>query len=75
MDEAVLKILGARIRARRKAFAWSQEELAGRADIDRTYISGVERGVRNLTFTVLCQICRALDCDVAELTAGIPGRS
>lgn len=74
MDKAVLHPLGARIRARRKAFAWSQEELADRADIDRTYISGVERGVRNLTFTVLCQICRALDCDVAELTAGIPGR-
>lgn len=70
--EPALKMLGRRIRERRKALGWTQEELAAQADIDRSYIGGVERGERNLTFTVLCQICFSLGCDVAALTEGIP---
>ena len=72
MDQPVLKILGKRIRQRRKSLDWTQEHLADTAEIDRSYIGGVERGERNLTFTVLCQICVALDCDVAAITQGIP---
>lgn len=67
MGEAALKTLGSRIRERRKALSWTQEELADQAGLDRSYIGGVERGGRNLTFTVLRQIARALDCPVAEL--------
>jgi transcriptional regulator with XRE-family HTH domain len=73
VNQATLKTLGQRIRDRRKSLDWTQEELADKAEIDRSYIGGVERGERNLTFTVLCQICAALKCDVAELTKGIPG--
>ena len=65
-------MLGNRIRLRRRELGWTQEELADRAEIDRSYIGGVERGERNLTFTVLCQICTALNCDVAALTHGLP---
>lgn len=65
-------ILGQRIRDRRKELGWTQEKLADEAEIDRSYIGGVERGERNLTFTVLCQICKALSCDVAQLTADLP---
>ncbi|ERE05404.1 helix-turn-helix domain-containing protein [Pseudogulbenkiania ferrooxidans] len=68
-----LKKLGTRIREKRKSRGWTQEALAELAEIDRSYIGGVERGERNLTFSVLCQICSALNCDVAELTKGIPG--
>ncbi|MGE0827759.1 MAG: helix-turn-helix domain-containing protein [Hyphomonadaceae bacterium] len=39
---------------------WSQEELADRAGLHRTYISGVERGVRNPTLTVVMKIAKAL---------------
>lgn len=70
-----LKTLGQRIRDLRKNIGWTQEELAERARIDRSYIGGVERGERNLTFLVLCQICQALDCDVATLTKNIPKES
>lgn len=73
MNQSVLKILGQRIRARRKELAWTQEELADKAGIDRSYIGGVERGERNITFTVLCEIATALDRDVAALTKGLPG--
>jgi transcriptional regulator with XRE-family HTH domain len=73
MDAAVLGTLGKRIREKRLALGWTQEELAAKADIDRSYIGGVERGERNLSFTMLCDICLALSCDVAHLTTGIPG--
>lgn len=72
MATDVLLELGKRIRYRRKSFGWSQEELAHVADIDRSYVGGVERGERNLTFTVLCRLCEALGCDVAALTDELP---
>lgn len=72
MNEAALKALGTRIRQKRRDLGWTQEDLADQAKIDRSYIGGVERGERNLTFTVLCQICTALKCDVAALTQGLP---
>lgn len=68
----VLEELGNRIREKRKARGWTQEELAAKADIDRSYIGGVERGERNLTFTMLCEICSALGHDVAALTKDLP---
>ena len=40
---------------------WSQEELAFQAGLHRTYVSGVERGVRNPTVTVVDKLARALD--------------
>lgn len=67
--------LGRRLRERRKALGWSQEEFASRAGVDRSYVGGVERGQRNITFTMLCQLCGALGCDVADVTVGIPGGS
>lgn len=72
MENELLIKLGTRIREKRKSIGWTQEDLANCAQIDRSYIGGVERGERNLTFSVLCQICGALQCDVAELTVGLP---
>jgi transcriptional regulator with XRE-family HTH domain len=72
MKTSVLEILGIRIREQRKALKWTQEELADIAGIDRSYIGGVERGERNITFTMLCKICEALKCEVSDLTSGIP---
>ncbi|WP_316205785.1 helix-turn-helix transcriptional regulator [Bradyrhizobium sp. SZCCHNS1012] len=67
-----LNTLGERIRQMRKSRGLTQEALADRAKIDRSYVGGVERGERNLTFSMLCQLCAALECDVAALTAGLP---
>jgi transcriptional regulator with XRE-family HTH domain len=72
---ADLQELGRRIRAARTALGFSQEELAHESGIDRSYIGGVERGERNITFDVLCKIATALDCDVASLTKGLPRRA
>lgn len=70
-----LKDLGQRIRTRRKALGLTQEELADIAGIDRSYIGSVERGERNITFNVLCQICKGIECDVGTLTLSLPAPS
>jgi transcriptional regulator with XRE-family HTH domain len=72
MEAPQLQVLGARIREARRARGWTQEALASAAGIDRSYVGGVERGERNPTFNTLCDICRALGCDVASITPGLP---
>src|SRR5437016_2581300 len=72
---AELQELGRRVRAARIKLGLSQERLADESAIDRSYIGGVERGERNLTFKVLCKIAHALRCDVADLTKDLPPKS
>lgn len=67
-----LDILGKRIRAKRRALGMSQEGLAHEAGLDRSYVGRIERGEHNLTFVSLVRIARAMGCDVAALTTGIP---
>ncbi len=59
--------VGLNVRRFRRRAGLSQEELAHRANLDRTYISGVERGVRNPTVLVLQEIAAVLDVKPAEL--------
>ncbi len=59
--------LAQNVRRERHDKGWSQEELADRAQLHRTYISGVERGVRNPTVTVVDKIAAALDTTAARL--------
>ena len=63
----ICKRVGARIKALREEKNWSQEELADRTDLHRTYISAVERGVRNPTITVLKRIADGLERPLSEL--------
>lgn len=50
----------------------SQEGLANEAGLDRSYVGRIERGEHNLTFLSLVRICRAMKCDVASLSVGLP---
>ena len=63
----VQRRLGLQIQRLRTAKGWSQEELAYRADIHRTYISGLERGLRNPTVTVVERLVKALGCTWSDL--------
>lgn len=58
---------GSRLRALRLARGWSQEEFAHKAGLDRTYVSGVERGVRNPTLDVIMKLANTLEVDPADL--------
>jgi hypothetical protein len=64
--------LGERIRDARKAKGWTQEDLAYEAEIDRSYIGGVERGERNISFSMLCRLAQALERDIASFTYQLP---
>ncbi len=55
--------IGERIRELRKTKSLSQEGLANLAEVDRTYMTGVETGKRNITVKILEKIIRALDCN------------
>jgi len=63
--------LGRRIRARRESEGISQEDLAIRAKLHRTYIGGIERGERNVSTTNLLHICSALGIDAGQLLSGL----
>jgi transcriptional regulator with XRE-family HTH domain len=74
MDEHFLfarRTLGERVRLQRKLLGISQEELAFRADIDRTYISQIERGVGNPSLQVLLRLAGVLQIKFAKLVEGI----
>lgn len=69
--EAILKRFGETFRAERLKAGLSQEELANRAGLDRTYVGGVERGERNVSLVNLVRLARALGISVADLLANI----
>ena len=69
--EPVLKKFGGNVREKREARNLSQESLAEQADLDRTYIGGIERGERNPTILSALRIAKALKTSVAELCDGI----
>ncbi|HYU73362.1 MAG TPA: helix-turn-helix transcriptional regulator [Ktedonobacteraceae bacterium] len=55
------KVFGEQLRRVRKAALMTQEELAFRAELDRTYISLLERGIKSPTLTTFFRLCRVLD--------------
>ncbi|MBK7642805.1 MAG: helix-turn-helix transcriptional regulator [Planctomycetes bacterium] len=62
-----LRRFGQRLRALRQAAALSQEELAERAGLHRTYVGGIERGERNLGLNNVFRIAAALRVAPQEL--------
>lgn len=60
---------GGSLRKLRKAAGFSQEALASECGLDRTYISGVERGERNLGLLNLLRIADALQVPATTLLA------
>jgi transcriptional regulator with XRE-family HTH domain len=56
----IIKVVAEAVRRARKAAGLSQEDLALEAGVDRTYISQVERGKRNVTVVILARIAKAL---------------
>lgn len=58
---------GERVRQLREKNGWSQEDLAERSGLHRTYVSGVERGVRNPTLEVISRLAAALEVPLSVL--------
>lgn len=62
-----LVIFGERVKAVRKNQGLSQEELAAKADLHRTYIGMIERGEKNITLLNILKIARALNVFPGDL--------
>lgn len=60
--------LGEALRTLRSKAGLSQEQLAEGADTDLTQVGGIERGVRNPSYTTLLRLAGALDTSVGKLT-------
>jgi len=69
--DPVLITLGQNVRKRREVMGLTQEELSDKADLDQTYISGIERGLRNPGIINIAKLAKALKISVAELCKGI----
>jgi transcriptional regulator with XRE-family HTH domain len=67
-DKRFLRELGDRLRERRQSCGLTQEELAKRCRLHRTFVGSVERGERNVSILNLRTIAKALRLGVADLT-------
>jgi transcriptional regulator with XRE-family HTH domain len=69
MDQLVL--IGKNVSRLRKAKKLTQEDLAGLAEMDRSYLSEIESGYKNPSVTVLLTLAKALDVHVTALLEGV----
>lgn len=65
---------GDAVRRARAAANLTQEDLADKAGLDRSYVGGVERGERNPTLEVITKIAKGLGISLSELFAGFPSK-
>ena len=66
-EELQLKALGERLRKYRLEKGLSQESFAEKTQLDRTYISGLERGKRNPSFLIIRRISKVLKISEQQL--------
>ena len=67
MHSSIIKCFAAPVRKLRSGLGISQEELAERADLHRTYIADVERGARNPTLLTIKKLAKGLGVSAADL--------
>jgi transcriptional regulator with XRE-family HTH domain len=69
--ENIAAIFGKVLREQRNARGISQEALALSANVDRTFVSQMERGIRQPTLTTLCKLSTALEIQPSTLVARV----
>jgi DNA-binding XRE family transcriptional regulator len=63
------KALGRAVEFARRRRGWTQDQLADRADLNRGYLGGIERGERNPTLDIIVKLAAALDMRLSDLIA------
>jgi transcriptional regulator with XRE-family HTH domain len=63
----IRQCFGNKIKLLRLEKSYSQEELAYKAEIDRSYISDIEKGERNVSILIIEKLAKALEIEVFEL--------
>jgi transcriptional regulator with XRE-family HTH domain len=69
--DPILRSVGARVRQCREERNWTQEILAERAELDRSYIAGIEAGLRNPSIKAVARIARGLNLTISELLQSV----
>lgn len=67
----LLKELGERLQKRRQELGMSQEEVCEQVDMNRTYLSDIERGFGNVSILLLFKLSKALQVDLSSLLRDI----
>lgn len=65
--DPLLRGLGSKVKQLREARGWTQETLAGRSHLDRSYVAGIEAGLRNASTRALAKLARALGVTLSAL--------
>ena len=71
MSKTTLEKFGEKVREKRHILGLSQEELASRAGVHRTYIGMIERAEKNITLGNISKVAKALSISISELTKGL----
>jgi transcriptional regulator with XRE-family HTH domain len=66
----IRRLVGRNVQRLRTDKGWSQEEFADLAGLHRTYVSGIERGIRNPTVTIVAKLAAAFGVQPGELFKG-----
>jgi len=66
MKKEILIKFGNKVRERRAKLGLSQEELASRAGVHRTYIGMIERAEKNITLENIQKVCKALNLKIRD---------
>lgn len=66
-----IRKFGKRVRALRKELGWSQEELAFRLEVDRSYVGSLECGRRNPTLKTIAKLAKMLGVTISTLCEGV----
>ena len=67
IGKKTIRRFGKRVHELRRSKGWSQEVLAFQLDQDRSYISSLERGLRNPTLKTIAYIAQALEVPISAL--------
>lgn len=71
MNKTILEKFGQKVRDERLKQNLSQEELAAKAGVHRTYIGMIERAEKNITLSNIYKVAQALKVSISELTKGL----
>lgn len=70
-SNGILAVLGRNVRREREAKEFTQEKLAEKSGLDPTYISDIERGLRNPGIKNVAKLAKALGLTTSELCKGV----
>jgi len=69
--DPLLRGLGANVKRLRESNEWTQEALAAKAGLDRSYVAGIEAGLRNPSTKALAKLANALGVTLSDLFEGV----